>query len=83
MAYYAITTFTLLPRSRRITVRLTASTLVRRLGRQPGRSGPLLDGETPAGALLIAKVDSVEAAERWLFGFDPMNIGGAVCVLTP
>ena len=40
-------------------------------------SGPLLDGETPAGALLIAKVDSVEAAEK-LVASDPMNIGGAV-----
>ena len=40
-------------------------------------SGPLLDGETPAGALLIAKVDSVEAAEKLVAG-DPMNIGGAV-----
>ena len=40
-------------------------------------SGPLLDGETPAGALLIAKVDSVEAAEK-IVANDPMNVGGAV-----
>ena len=40
-------------------------------------SGPLLDGETPAGALLIAKVDSAEAAEK-IVANDPMNIGGAV-----
>lgn len=40
-------------------------------------SGPLLNGETPAGALLIAKVDSAEAAEKIVTN-DPMNIGGAV-----
>ena len=78
MAYYAITYVYAVPRSRRSTVRLTANTLVRRF--EAGNlivSGPLLDGETPAGALLIAKVDSVEAAEKLVAG-DPMNIGGAV-----
>lgn len=40
-------------------------------------SGPLLDGETPTGALLIARVDSIDEAEK-LVANDPMNIGGAV-----
>ena len=40
-------------------------------------SGPLLDGEVATGALLIAKVDSVEDAEK-IVANDPMNVGGAV-----
>ena len=40
-------------------------------------SGPLLDGEVATGALLIAKVDSVEDAEK-IMANDPMNVGGAV-----
>ena len=40
-------------------------------------SGPLLDGEVATGALLIAKVDSAEDAEK-IVANDPMNVGGAV-----
>ena len=46
-------------------------------GGNPDRFRPPAGGEAPAGALLIAKVDSAEAAEK-IVANDPMNVGGAV-----